>query len=123
MPLLQNAKKALRSSRKKAVVNSRVRSILKTMTDKVKKEPTGENLSAAFSSIDRAAKKNLIHKNKAGRVKAQLSKLVKDSDAPKAKKAAPKKAAPKKSAKKVVKKTVKKTAKKTASKKASTSKK
>lgn len=116
MPLLQNAKKALRSSRKKAVVNSRVRSILKTMTDKMKKEPTAENLAAAFSSIDKASKKNLIHKNKAGRIKAQLSKLVKDSETP-AKKAAPKKATSKKPAKKVAKKTVKKTAKKTASKK------
>ena len=111
MPLLQNAKKALRSSRRKAVFNSRVRSILKTTTDRMKKDPTKSNLSSAFSSIDKAVKKNLIHKNKASRLKAQLSKLVSANSAPEAKKPATK-TAKKKVAKKSVKKTTKKTTKK-----------
>jgi len=76
MPILQNAKKALRSSRKKTVFNSRVKSILKTMIDKIKKEPSEENLSSAFSSIDKAVKRKLMHKNKAARMKVQLSKLI-----------------------------------------------
>lgn len=111
MPLLQNAKKALRVSKRKTVVNSRVKSIMKTMIDKVKKTPTAENLSAAYSAVDTAVKNNLVHKNKAARVKAQLSKLAKpEKKAEKAsakkttakatKKAAPKKAAAKKTAKK-----------------------
>ena len=91
MPLLQNAKKALRSSRKKAIFNSRVKSILKTMLDRIKSDPTKDNLSSAFSSIDTAVKKNLIHRNKAGRMKVQLNKLVKTSSVPKAKKKATKK--------------------------------
>ena len=118
MPLLQNAKKALRSSRRKAIINSRIRSILKTMTDKMRKEPTEKNLSDAFSSIDKAVKRNLMHKNKAGRMKSQLSKLVVETKAPKAKKAVAKK-----SVKKVAKKTAKKAVKKSTKAKSSTSKK
>lgn len=107
MPLLANAKKALRVSKKKTEVNSRVKSILKTMVDKMKKSPSAENLRAAYSAVDTAVRKHLMHKNKAARVKSQLSKLskpgVKAATAPTKKvvtKAAPKKAAAKKTAKK-----------------------
>ena len=106
MPLLQNAKKALRVSKRKAVVNSRVRSIVKTMVDKLKKSPSSENLRNAYSAIDTAVKNNLMHKNKAARVKSQLSKLAKPEKATKAKPA--KKAAKKAPAKKTTKKTAKK---------------
>jgi len=76
MPILKNAKKALRVSQRKAVVNGRVKSKLKTMVDKVAKTPTIESLSLAFSAIDKAVKGNLIHANKAARYKSSLSKLV-----------------------------------------------
>lgn len=110
MPLLQNAKKALRVSRRKTVVNSRVRSIVKTMVDKVKKSPSAENLRNAYSAVDTAVKNNLMHKNKASRVKSQLSKLAKPEKVTKAKPA-------KKAAKTVVKKApAKKTTEKAAKK-------
>lgn len=76
MPILQNAKKALRSSKRKAQVNKVVRSRAKTAIDAVKKSASAETLSTAFSRIDRAVKHNLLHKNKAGRLKSQLSKRV-----------------------------------------------
>lgn len=76
MPILKNAKKALRSAKRKAVVNSRVKSQMKTAMDAVKAQASKEGVSAAFSRIDRAVKHNLIHKNKAARLKSQLSKLV-----------------------------------------------
>jgi len=112
MPILQNAKKALRVSKRKTIVNSRIKSIMKTMIDKVTKQPTGENLSEAYSAVDTAVKNKLVQKNKAARVKAQLGKLVK----PGAKK-------PAKSTKKPGKAPVKKkTAKKAAPKKAAAKK-
>lgn len=77
MPILKNAKKALRVSKKKAELNQTYRSKMKTMLDAAKKSATVETLSRAFSAVDRAAKKNLIHKNKAAHLKSQLSKLVK----------------------------------------------
>ena len=76
MPILKNAKKALRSSKRKAVVNSRVRSRMKSAMDAVKTGASTESVSTAFSRIDRAVKHNLLHKNKAGRLKSQLSKLI-----------------------------------------------
>lgn len=76
MPILKNAKKALRSSKRKAIVNSRVRSRMKTAVDAVKAASSVETISEAYSRIDRAVKHNLIHKNKAGRLKSQLSKLT-----------------------------------------------
>lgn len=76
MPILKNAKKALRSSQKKAVVNGRVRSMLKTMTDRMLKAPNNEALNMVFSAIDKAKKRNIIHANKAARLKSRMSKLV-----------------------------------------------
>jgi small subunit ribosomal protein S20 len=76
MPILKNAKKALRSSQRKTVINNKVRSKLKTMVDGFKKSPTVATLSLAFSAIDKAKKRNLIEPNKAARVKSQLTKLV-----------------------------------------------
>lgn len=73
MPILKNAKKALRASKKKADVNRRTRSRMRTMMAKMFKQPSAEILSSAFSAVDRAAKKNLIHKNKAARYKSQMS--------------------------------------------------
>jgi small subunit ribosomal protein S20 len=117
MPILANAKKALRASNRKAVYNKKVKSMVKTMTDKMEKDPNPDNLKAAFSAVDKAVKRNLFHKNKAARLKSQLSKLMtKEKPATKTKKAvAPKKTSGKKA-------TTKKSTKKIATKKTATSK-
>jgi small subunit ribosomal protein S20 len=75
MPILKSAKKALRVSQKKNLVNRKLKSQVKTAIDQVKKETNQKNLSLASSKIDRAVKKNLIHKNKAARIKSRLAKL------------------------------------------------
>jgi len=108
MPILKNAKKALRVSKRKTTLNKVAKSKTKTAIDKVKKSPTMELLSGAYSAIDKAAKRNLMHVNKAARLKNQLSKLVKPAKVEK--KVAPKKAAKKASTakKKVAKKVAKK---------------
>lgn len=76
MPILKNAKKALRASQRKHDLNQPVRSRLKTASDKVLKSRKAEDLPMAYSAIDKAAKKKLIHKNKAARLKAKLSQAV-----------------------------------------------
>lgn len=76
MPILKNAKKALRSSKRKAVVNSRTRSKMRTAVAAVQTSATKETVSEAFSRIDRAVKKNLIHKNKAARMKSQVARMI-----------------------------------------------
>jgi small subunit ribosomal protein S20 len=76
MPILKNAKKALRASERKTVYNTQLKSKLKTAVDAVKKSKSAEGLGAAFSKLDKAVKKNIMHRNKAARVKSQLNKLV-----------------------------------------------
>lgn len=84
---------------------------MKTFIDRLITTPTSEHLSLAFSAVDRAAKMNIISKNKAGRIKSRLHKLapsVASASAPKktthsktkpvAKKATTKKTATKKAA-------------------------
>lgn len=77
MPILANAKKALRVSVKKTTTNRRTKSLVKTFSDAVKKKTSAETLSGAFSKIDKAVKKNVLHKNKAARMKSQLARLAK----------------------------------------------
>lgn len=77
MPILANAKKALRVSKRRAASNNKLRSQVKTTLDKVKKLKTGLSVSEAFSTIDKAVKQNLMHKNKAARLKSQMARLTK----------------------------------------------
>ena len=109
MPILKNAKKALRVSKRKTVINSRIKSRMKTLTDAFKANPTPESLAAAYSSVDTATKGNILKKNKAARVKSQLSRFLAESAT------ATKKTVAKPT--KTVKKAVKKVAKKTPTKK------
>jgi small subunit ribosomal protein S20 len=76
MPILRNAKKALRASKKKTIINGQVKSKLKSTIDEMKKSPTTDKLSSVFSAVDRGVKKNILQKNKAARIKASLSKLL-----------------------------------------------
>ena len=73
MPILANAKKALRASNRKAVINSRTKSKMRTAIKAAQADPSKENIKAAYSAVDRAAKNKLIHKNKAAHVKSQLA--------------------------------------------------
>jgi len=76
MPILKNAKKALRVSKRKAVVNRKIKSAVKTTLDNLKADPTNENLQKVYSAIDKAVKRNIFHKNKAARKKSQAAQLV-----------------------------------------------
>jgi len=75
MPILKNAQKALRVSKRKTIVNRDIKSKMKTALDRVKKTPNKVNAALAASAIDRAVKKNLLHKNKAARLKSSIAKL------------------------------------------------
>ncbi len=84
MPITQSAKKALRGSMKKKMVNDRrkknmkdtIKSVEKLVKDK-KQSEAKELLSNAYSAIDKAAKSGILKKNTASRKKARLSKITK----------------------------------------------
>lgn len=123
MPIIKSAKKRVRVAKKAAVRNSKTKRALKSAVKSFHAAISGKAkntaaLSKAQSEIDKAAKKNVIHKNKAARKKAQLAKAAKAAGvkpvaskktaakkAPAAKKPAAKKPAAKKTtAKKTTKK-------------------
>ncbi len=75
MPNIASAKKNMRKSRAAAVRNRAQRSALRTALKKAKVPTAGsdEQLSAV-SLLDRAARKGLIHKNAAARLKSRMAK-------------------------------------------------
>jgi small subunit ribosomal protein S20 len=77
MPVTESAKKALRRDRRRTMVNRRIRRQLKEILKKTRKSPTKKGLTLAASALDRAAKKQVIHKQKAARLKSRLAKLAK----------------------------------------------
>jgi small subunit ribosomal protein S20 len=76
MPVTKTAKRALRSSRKKAKVNKKIITNLEIAIRVAKKSKKEKDVIKAISLTDRAAKKKVIHKNKAAHVKSSLSKLL-----------------------------------------------
>jgi len=79
MPVTKTAKRALRSSRKKESVNRAVQAKLEVAIRQAKKSKAREKVLKAISLADRAAKKKVIHKNKAARIKSQMEKLISKS--------------------------------------------
>ncbi|HVA11545.1 MAG TPA: 30S ribosomal protein S20 [Candidatus Dormibacteraeota bacterium] len=92
MPIIASAKKRVRTTRKATVRNSKTKRSLKGALKVFAKSPSGKSISAAQSQIDRAAKKGVIHKNKAARLKSQAAKRAKAAGVKSTK--ATKKAAP-----------------------------
>lgn len=76
MPLLKHAKKKLKQDKKRTILNKKVKNTFKISVKKAKEEKSAKAVSAAFKAVDKAVKKNIIHKNKAARMKSALSKLV-----------------------------------------------
>lgn len=75
MPVTKSAKRALRGSARKAIVNKLTIAKLEVAVRKATKSKTKDAIKVASSIADRAAKNNIIHKNKAARIKSQLSKI------------------------------------------------
>lgn len=71
MPNIKSAKKRLRQNEKRRVRNQAAKTRIKTET---KKALAGGEATSAFSVIDRAAAKGIIHPNAAARRKSRLAK-------------------------------------------------
>ena len=87
----KSAKKRIKISERNRLLNKSYKSTLRTLTkrtlqtcEKYKKDPSEENkslvktsLNKAFSLIDKAVKKNVLHKNNGANKKSKISRLVK----------------------------------------------
>jgi len=76
MPVTKTAKRALRASRRKEIVNKKIISSLEIAVRYAKKTKSQKDIQKASSLADRAVKKDVIHKRKASRIKSSLSKLL-----------------------------------------------
>lgn len=76
MPVIKSAIKKLRKDRIRKERNDEFRKNLDKAIKKASKLTSVTKLTAAISLLDKAAKKNVIHKNKASRLKSRLVKLA-----------------------------------------------
>lgn len=91
MPIIRSAIKKVRKDKLRTARNKKRELNLKSLVKKARASKAAQDLQAAFSALDKAAKVHLIHPNKAARLKSRLSKGVKTTIS---------KPAPKKSSKK-----------------------
>lgn len=81
MPVIKSAIKKLRKDRKREKENDARRRSLEWAIRQARKSPStpiksGSKINAAYQALDQAVKRNIIHKNKAARIKASLAKLA-----------------------------------------------
>lgn len=86
MPTHESAAKRLRQSEKRRLHNRTRRSQIRTLTRKIRQEPGSEEAPELLKEVsillDRYATRGLHHRNKANRLKSNLSKLVKSQQNP-----------------------------------------
>lgn len=87
----KSAKKRIQVAERNRLINKSYKSTVRTLTkktlencEKYKKEPNDENknlvqssLNIAYSLIDKAVKKNVLHKNNGANKKSRINKIVK----------------------------------------------
>ena len=87
----KSAKKRIQIAERNRLINKSYKSTVRTLTKKTleyctkyKKDPSSDNenlvktsLNAAFSLIDKAVKKNVLHKNNAANKKSKINTIVK----------------------------------------------
>jgi len=76
MPITKQAAKKMRHDRNRTTQTISIRESLRTLVKAMRKTPSAKTLTKAFSALDKAAKRNIIHDNKAARLKASLARLI-----------------------------------------------
>ncbi len=76
MPVIKSAKKKLRKDKKLTQHNGVLKALLSRVLKKAKKTPSDKTVKEASKIADKAAKKHIIHKNKAARIKSALARLL-----------------------------------------------
>jgi small subunit ribosomal protein S20 len=77
MPIIKSAKKRVRVAEKAAIRNSKTKRALKSALKVFTKSPSSKAHSSVQSNLDKAAKKGVIHKNKAARLKKRAAAKAK----------------------------------------------
>lgn len=87
MPNHASAKKALRQSYRREAINTRATEAFKEVKKDIKKhlqagavKEAKAELSKAYSKVDSAVKKDVIHANTGSRIKSRLAAMIKKAD-------------------------------------------
>jgi len=76
MPITLQAKKKQRHDRKRNKQNTVVRRRVALLVKTARIKPTTKSIHDAFQMLDKAAKRRVVHPNKAARTKSRLAKLL-----------------------------------------------
>ena len=83
MPIKKSAKKALRQTEKRTVINSKIKKAVKALENTLQKEIISKKKDAIkamlpkfMQALDKAAKNNILSKNMVSRKKSRLQKAV-----------------------------------------------
>ncbi len=76
MANIKSSKKDIRRIKKRTFINNGYRIDLDKKKKDFLKEPSEKKLPEIFSVLDKMSKKNIIHPNKASRIKSRMSKMV-----------------------------------------------
>ena len=79
MPIIKSAIKRVKQATVRRERNVATKRDIKSALKAFQAKPTAENLSKAHSELDKALKKNLLHKNTVARRKATLAKAAKEA--------------------------------------------
>lgn len=77
MPIIKSAKKRVRTANKAAIRNSKTKRSLREALKTFSRTPSAKSQALAQSNLDKAAKKGVIHKNKAARLKRRAAAKAK----------------------------------------------
>lgn len=77
MPITKSAIKKQRVDKKRLSVNAPIKGQVKSTLKAARSKPSKESISAFYTAVDRAVKKNLIPDRTASRLKSRLVKLSK----------------------------------------------
>ena len=72
MPITKSAIKTLRKDRRRKLINIKAKDVLKKAIKEFGKKPSDKTIQKYYSAIDTSVKKNIIHKNKAARLKSKV---------------------------------------------------
>ena len=73
MPITKSAKKKLKKDNSREIDNLKLKKVYKKSVKKTRENPNKKNLTESSKVLDKAAKKGIIHKNKAARLKSRLA--------------------------------------------------
>ena len=76
MPITSQAIKKMRHDKTVTKRRDKQEDTVRTAVKLMRKKPTQKQLTTTFSLLDKAIKTNIIHKNKASRLKSRLAKLL-----------------------------------------------